>query len=527
MTVRPLTHAATRCAALVATAVVVLAALLLASGARAAPVAPLSHVGRWITDAQGRVVILHGINMTSKLPPYEPETIGFGRSDAVFLRHNAMTTVRLGIIWKALEPTPGHYDDTYLGSIIRTIRLLEQQGIWVLVDFHQDQYNEKYNGEGFPDWADLDDGQPTTPNLGFPRNYTNMPALNRAFDSFWANRAASDGVGLQDHFAMAWRHVARALRGEPRLLGFDVLNEPWPGSVWPSCQQASGCPQLDAQVTAFTNKVITYIRSVDRRRLVFYEPILPFSTTGRPHIGAISDPNTVFGFHDYCLAGGITTVRCTPNDRRVFSRSEQLSQRTGDGLFLSEFGATQSADDMTRVENAADAALVGWQNWAYWNEDTCCRRPGEGLLREIGQFPAATNVKPLKLLALARPYPQTIAGTPTLIQFVGSSRTLTASWSTTSPRGHAFRAGSITEVQVPRVQYPHGYAVEVSGARVTSVRNAPVLTLTSRSGATEVVLTLRPAARKGKAGKPQRSGTSVGTGGTGGASSSAHRSRRG
>ena len=46
---------------------------------------------------------------------------------------------------------------------------------------------------------------------GFPANYTVMPALNRAFDHFWANDPGPGGVGLQDRYAAAWRHVAAAL----------------------------------------------------------------------------------------------------------------------------------------------------------------------------------------------------------------------------------------------------------------------------------------------------------------------------
>jgi endoglycosylceramidase len=45
-----------------ALAVVVCVSLTLSATARAAPSVPLSHAGRWITDARGRVVILHGIN---------------------------------------------------------------------------------------------------------------------------------------------------------------------------------------------------------------------------------------------------------------------------------------------------------------------------------------------------------------------------------------------------------------------------------------------------------------------------------
>src|SRR5437763_3416993 len=74
------------------------------SVADASPVLPLSHAGRWITDARGRVVILHGINMVYKLAPYYPQAIGFDDDDAAFLARIGFDAVRLGVIWKALEP---------------------------------------------------------------------------------------------------------------------------------------------------------------------------------------------------------------------------------------------------------------------------------------------------------------------------------------------------------------------------------------------------------------------------------------
>lgn len=50
-----------------------------------------------------------------------------------------------------------------------------------------------------------------------------------------------------------------------------------------------------------------------------------------------------------------------------------------------------------------------------------------------------------------------------------------------SPRraggGRAFTAGSVAEVQVPFIQYPAGYGVNVAGARVLSRAGAPTLRL--------------------------------------------------
>src|SRR5206468_2013299 len=80
-----------------------------------------------------------------------------------------------------------------------------------------------------------DDGLPNQPQNGFPGNYLAMPALQHAFDHFWANDPGPGGVGLQDRYAAAWRHVAERFAGNRYVLGYDLLNEPWPGSTWQEC----------------------------------------------------------------------------------------------------------------------------------------------------------------------------------------------------------------------------------------------------------------------------------------------------
>jgi endoglycosylceramidase len=101
-------------------AIAVLGTALGGSFAEAGPIAPLSHSGRWITDAKERVAILHGVNMVAKRPPYTPSSHGFGEDDAAFLQRNGFDAVRLGLIYAGVEPAPGSYDDAYLDQIAAT-----------------------------------------------------------------------------------------------------------------------------------------------------------------------------------------------------------------------------------------------------------------------------------------------------------------------------------------------------------------------------------------------------------------------
>jgi len=202
---------------------------LAAPAAAAGPAAPLGHDGRWITDANGRVVFIHAVNMVYKRPPYHPKAVGFGADDARFLYRHGFNGVRLGVVYKGVEPRPGRYDDAYLDHIADTERSLGRNGVFSLLDFHQDLYNEKFQGEGWPDWAVQDDGLPN-PHNGFPGNYLTNPALQASFDHFWENDPGPGNVGLVNRYASAWRHVARHFRSAPMVLGYDLMNEPWPGT---------------------------------------------------------------------------------------------------------------------------------------------------------------------------------------------------------------------------------------------------------------------------------------------------------
>src|SRR5438270_4814047 len=193
-----------------------------ARAAATGPTLPIGHVGRWMTDTDGRVVVLHGLNQVFKVAPYTPSADGFGDDDAAFLQANGFNAMRVGVIWAAVEPQPGVYDDAYLDSIAQTVQTLAAHGIVSLLDFHQDLYNEEFQGEGAPAWAVHNVGLPN-PSLGFPWNYFGNPAADHACDAFWTN-VKIGGVGLQQHYANAWAHVAARFRGTANVLGYEVMN---------------------------------------------------------------------------------------------------------------------------------------------------------------------------------------------------------------------------------------------------------------------------------------------------------------
>jgi endoglycosylceramidase len=187
--------------------------------------------GRFL-DPEGRQIILHGVNIVDK--SRERNYLSWhGPEEFARMREWGFNCVRLGIFWDAVEPEPGRYDDEYLAGVDKRIQWAKENGIYVLLDMHQDLFSGKFSGggDGAPEWAVLDDGKPHIhPGTIWSAAYFTSPAVHAAFDNFWANKPASDGIGVQDHFAKAWQHVARRYAHEPAVIGYDVFNEPFPGS---------------------------------------------------------------------------------------------------------------------------------------------------------------------------------------------------------------------------------------------------------------------------------------------------------
>jgi len=185
--------------------------------------------GRFV-DPGGRHVILHGVNIGAK---HKKTNYVSWHEPADFARMRAwgFNCVRLLIIWAAIEPECGSYDEDYLRRIDKRIAWAKANGLYVLVDMHQDLWGEKPGGDGAPVWATLDRGRPHR-KLGqvWSDAYMVSPMVQTAFDNFWANKPGPDGVGIQDRFALAWQHVARRYADEPAVVGYDILNEPIPGT---------------------------------------------------------------------------------------------------------------------------------------------------------------------------------------------------------------------------------------------------------------------------------------------------------
>ena len=427
------------------------------------PRAELGHSGRWFTDRYGRVVTLRGVNFVKKSPLISPAAAGFGEDDARFLRDEGFNSVRLGVVFGAAMPQPGVIDHQYVDSIAETVKVLAHEGIFTLLDFHQDGYGPAVHGNGFPEWATITDGLPNPPDP-FPTYYVTNPALQRAFDNFWANRPGPDGVPLQTHYAEAVQSVARAVGGEEYVLGYDLMNEPWPGTEWSACLNG-GCPALEASLTVpFAQRMTAAIRAVDREHIVFTEPFVLFNVgSADTSLSGVGAPQSGLSYHVYAT---------TPTlDEAVMDRAIAASAR-GDVLLSTEFGATSDTATLQRLTGAFDRRLLSWMFWAY----------DENLVLDLHAAPTGTNVRDSTLAGIVRPNAMATNGTPTSSEFDPATGAYDFTYSTTRPDGVKANPRYRTSFVMPHRVYPEGYTVTVDGATVRTcsttlvLRNAPIAT---------------------------------------------------
>src|SRR5260370_32235533 len=140
-----------------------------------------------------------------------------------------------------------------------------------MIDTHQEELSSRFHGEGFPEGAVYTDGLADCPPslldiVGDQRVCS--PAMGRAWDNLWANRA-----GLWQAYAEMWKQVAARFASEPGVVGYDLLNEPWAGRLYPTCLPVGGCPRFYREyLQPFEYRVAASIRRVDRVHAVVYEP---------------------------------------------------------------------------------------------------------------------------------------------------------------------------------------------------------------------------------------------------------------
>jgi len=461
-----------------------LAALPAAAGAQARPLQVRD--GR-LVDGQGRQVVLHGVNVVFKRAPYLPaggggEQLSFTDRDVRRLRGWGMNTIRLGITWKAVMPRPGVVDDRYLDRLVATARRATRHGLYVLLDMHQDLYAEPFQGNGAPEWAIRNDGLPFVDQGPFPFDYL-APAVGRAFTSFWADRDR-----IRTRFVRSWTAIARRFVGQPRIVGYDLFNEPACEVQAPPCGLPPRPAAAGALLQPFYDALIPAVRRADPTHPVFYEDWIttdfgfPFSV-GLPPNRRWPYPGQGLSYHVYC-GQPLRPEPCPQQEEEALRNAVAAARRNRVAPLLTEFGATDDLALLGRLVDLADRFGQGWQYWSYktYDDPTTQASSGPGGADAQSIVAADGAVKAAKLRLLARAYPRRIAGTGARWSFVPESGRFALEY---RPRGLEH-----TEIVLPAVHYAGGAVVRVRGG--TAHRGRGVVRVRPAPGVRRVTVTARP-----------------------------------
>lgn len=355
-------------------------------------------------------------------PAYEQSVAPGSGDDFAQLRSLGFDVIRLVLNWSQLEPQPGVYSATYLARVKQVVGWASQQGIYVILDMHQDQYSRYIipgkpstlpagctssgGSDGAPKWAVFTDGKPACALFG---ESDLNPAEGAAFYNFWHNhplpgpQGAAPGPGLQDHYIGALVALAKEFENNSTVLGYEVMNEPQPGSLaslpvenlytataqdlFPFYQRViealtgvrdtlPTCPV--AHPTSLNNACAYPQLAHVSRQMVFVEPIayrnlVDFSPqVSRP---ITQYPNLVWAPHIYTHAFTLDQFMGYPITGSPFPTSYTFGYQTAEAeaqalhaaLFTTEFGDSSSTDGTVLAgETAAqEATLTGGTVWAW------------------------------------------------------------------------------------------------------------------------------------------------------------------
>jgi endoglycosylceramidase len=252
---------------------------------------PEATVGGRIVDAEGRHVLLRGVNVNALAEYWQggefPTVFPFTAADADLMAAIGWNAVRLLLSWSRVEPQPGVYDDAYLAQAAAAVRLLASRGLYAIIDLHQDAWGPTLAArpdetcmagfelalgwDGAPGWATFDDGQPHCAQAGVREL---SPAVLAAFANFFENENGPGDTGIADRYAAMLGHVALVLSAEPGVAGYDLMNEP-----------NAFFPEQQAALSGLYAKAVQTIRAAETAagsppRLILFEPSASWSLFG-------------------------------------------------------------------------------------------------------------------------------------------------------------------------------------------------------------------------------------------------------
>lgn len=443
-------------------------------------------------DANDRRVLLRGVNAggRSKYPPFFP--FAFQESNfpgqesappfAVAVENYVKNVsewghnvVRLPFSWEAVEPTRGEYDEQFLERLNLFIATFEEHDVRVILEFHQDVFARTYCGDGFPLWA-TSDPERELPSVESCKDwfkaYLNKDnEVAEEFRRFWNNED-----GLQDALMQMWEHVLHATKAHDNLIGVEVMNEPWEGSL-------STDDWAENYMKPLVERFSDLVTEIEPELIVFFGSAGTDTLTGKTVVHRPDREGVAFAPHFYdplVYVVGTHLKRWAPH--RVLENFYATAQEWNVPILIGETGcrtAQVHCDAYTRDTFVAyDVYPMHATAWEYSTTEDDWNNEGYRLTGPDGQESSAID-------ETVRVYPAALAAEASTFSY--RRKTDLASLEL-----HVVENGW-SEVVVPERRYPNGFRVQGSGVAYCATYDSDTQRLWIRSDqAGALNLTLEP-----------------------------------
>jgi len=282
-------------------------------------VGPLRTVGDRVVQANGRPVVLHGVDLTALLSSATAATVT--QEEIETIRAWGANLVRISVGQQLLLPNGCQYDPAYAGDLAQVVRWVTQLGMVALIDLHESE-PVLCLGAGDQDMAD-DPG-----SLSF------------------------------------WQTVAGAFASNP-LVAFDLYNEPHDisNAVWLDGGTANDYLPYQA---AGMQQLYDAVRSTGAQNLVFVSGN-DWATEPPPTL--VQGTNIVYSVHDYTCPQSAPPACSAPrpyDPAAILQAWTALASRVP--VFIGEFGWPTAGSGTYNQALVALAGRLGWGWDAFsWN----------------------------------------------------------------------------------------------------------------------------------------------------------------
>ena len=420
-------------------------------------------------DENGRHRIFHGVNIVYKTFPYIPSNdtfdpfLSFNNQDIAYMKKFGFNLVRLGVMWESIETSPSVYNYDLLNKYENLVNLLGENGIYTIIDSHQDLISRKFCGEGFPLFIVENSNYENNCQGSLFKRFLNMIGVCKSFKEYniredinglpliedclktlfslfnatpevtsFIKKFFENENGILDKYIDFWKILANKFKNNKYVLGYDLWNEPFPGGLYDNPFQKIQPGYCDQnQLLPLYRKIDESLRKIDNDYIMMFEPnifpdtlpLLFWRFRGTFTDLPIQDKGKqMYNYHSYCCSSSISMCskgepplesakECKAYHIENVNEANKYTSKHGIGSIITEFGAcfnTESCyNEISSLSDAADQYLTSWAYWMYkpFNDfTTSCIDNQEGL------FDADGSLQEFKVKGLTRTYVQAFQG---------------------------------------------------------------------------------------------------------------------